>query len=564
MVEYFTGIEEKFPLSAADEPKRRFVPSKHEAKRIMKMVRAIREGRILPYKPPEEREKEAAEEEEAHYDLWQDEQPRLPHVMHLPAPKLPPPGYDLSYNPPPEYLPSKAERGRWENTDPEEREKGYLPQKFDALRKVPGYEGFVKERFERCLDLYLAPRVRKNRLNIDPASLLPKLPRPAELRPFPTREQMVLRGHTGPVRSVSIDPSGNWIASGGDDGVVRVWSLRTGYRVAWSVRLSPGSGEGDDHGIKTVRWRPRADAFILAATAGDDVFFMIPMLGPGGASDSVLPPQVVEESIKLLDAGFGHATTEKQLTTASGQRKEPVGRWARPGAKLEDQGVRLKVTLRSPPRNLEWHRGGNYLVTVSPAGKRSAVAIHALNKHQSMLPLRKFPGLPEAAAFHPSKPHLFVASRQMVRVYDLQRQVPARAALQPGARWIAGIDIHPATGDHVLLPCYDRRLLWHDLDQSPRPYRTMRFHDAAIRVARFHRSANVVPLLADGSDDGSVQVYHARVLGDSMEGPTIVPVKSLRGHTVGSNRLGVMDLAWHPTEPVLVSAGGDGTLRVWR
>jgi hypothetical protein len=25
--------------------------------------------------------------------------------MHIPAPKLPPPGYDLSYNPPEEYLP---------------------------------------------------------------------------------------------------------------------------------------------------------------------------------------------------------------------------------------------------------------------------------------------------------------------------------------------------------------------------------------------------------------------------------------------------------------------------
>ena len=51
MVEYFTGIEEKMPLSAAPEPKRRFLPSKHEAKRIMKIVRAIREGRILPYRP---------------------------------------------------------------------------------------------------------------------------------------------------------------------------------------------------------------------------------------------------------------------------------------------------------------------------------------------------------------------------------------------------------------------------------------------------------------------------------------------------------------------------------
>jgi len=95
----------KIALSAAPEPKRRFIPSKNEAKQIMKLVRAIREGRILPYKPPEEREREELEKEEEFYDLWQNEEPQPPNPMHIPAPKLPPPGYDLSYNPPPEYLP---------------------------------------------------------------------------------------------------------------------------------------------------------------------------------------------------------------------------------------------------------------------------------------------------------------------------------------------------------------------------------------------------------------------------------------------------------------------------
>jgi len=158
MVEYFTSIEEKMPLSSAPEPKRRFVPSKHEQKRVMKLVRAIREGRILPYKPPEEREKEEEEKEETHYDLWHDEVPTEPHIMHIPAPKLPPPGHDArfvairdphgarpvsltegSYNVPAEYVPTKEEKEAWENTDPEEREKEYLPQKYDSLRKVPGY-----------------------------------------------------------------------------------------------------------------------------------------------------------------------------------------------------------------------------------------------------------------------------------------------------------------------------------------------------------------------------------------------------------------------------------------
>ena len=42
-------------------------------------------------------------------------------------------------------------------------------------------------RFTRCLDLYLCPRALKMRMNVDPQSLLPQLPNPKDLRPFPTQ-----------------------------------------------------------------------------------------------------------------------------------------------------------------------------------------------------------------------------------------------------------------------------------------------------------------------------------------------------------------------------------------
>ena len=216
MVEYFTSKTETMPLSAAPEPKRRFIPSKHEAKRVMKIVRAIREGRILPYKPPSEEEEDDLGVK--HYDIWANEAPRPDHPMNIPAPKMPPPGYEESYHPPPEYLPDRDEKKNWEETDEEDRDKDFLPTNHDSLRKVPGYDKYVKERFERCLDLYLAPRVRRSKLNIDPESLLPKLPSPEELRPFPTTCATIFRGHEGRVRSLAIDPSGRWLSSGGDDG----------------------------------------------------------------------------------------------------------------------------------------------------------------------------------------------------------------------------------------------------------------------------------------------------------------------------------------------------------
>lgn len=539
-VEWFTSHEEIMPLSAAPEPKRRFLPSKNEQKRIMKLVRAIREGRILPYKPPEEREKED-DEEEVHYDLWKDEQPRDPHVMHIPAPKLAPPGYDLSYNPPPEYLPTEEERKAWEEQDPEDREKEYLPKKYNSLRKVPGYDLFVNERFERSLDLYLAPRVRKNRLNIDPNSLLPKLPRPEDLKPFPTVCQTIFRGHDGRVRTLAVDPSGCWLATGGDDGTVRVWEILTGRQV-WSVRLA------SDEAVNVVKWRSTKDAFILAAACEEDIYLMVP---------PVVDPQLEQTSREILDAGFGYAASGKATNPTVDKTKEPAAKWARPGSKLEDEGVLLRVTVRSTVKGISWHRRGDHFCSVSPTGQRSSVAIHTLSKHLTQIPFRKLAGLAQAAHFHPSRPLFFVATQRMIRCYDLQK-LELIKVIQPGARWISSFDIHSG-GDNLIVGSYDRRLLWHDLELSMRPYKTMRFHPKAIRAVKYHKD---LPLFADASDDGSLQIFHGKVVTDLMENATIVPLKTLSGHKVVSS-LGVMDVDWHPREPWLFSAGSDGTARLW-
>lgn len=540
MVHYFSGIEEIMPLSAAPEPKRRFVPSKHEAKRVMKIVKAIREGRIKPYRPVAEEEEE---EDDFRYDIWANEVPRPEHSMHIAAPKLPPPGYDASYHPPPEYLPDKNEKAAWLEADEEEREKEYLPTDHDALRKVPGYDRFVKERFERSLDLYLAPRVRRNRLNIDPESLLPKLPSPDELRPFPTTCAAIFRGQEGRMRSVSIDPSGIFIASGGDDGFVRIWEMLTG-RQLWNVKLS------DEDAVDTVKWRPGKEAAVLAAAAGESVFLVVPF--------AILSPDMEQMSRDLLDAGWGYAASKPSNTTNGATTKEPPAKWSRPGVRLESKGVLVQVTVRSTVKVINWHRKGDYFTTISPRGQSSAVAIHTLSKHLTQLPFRRLKGLAQSAQFHPSKAIFFVATRNSIRSYDLAKQELVKI-LQPGAKWISSIDVHPG-GDNLIVGTYDKRLLWHDLDLSTKPYKTLRYHQEAIRAVRYHQGG--LPLFADASDDGSLQIFHGKVVGDLMENATIVPLKVLKGHKVKS-RLGVMDVDWHPREPWCVSAGADGTCRLW-
>ncbi|KAI4736674.1 putative ribosome biogenesis protein Erb1 [Aureobasidium sp. EXF-12298] len=543
MVEWFTSKTEIMPLSAAPEPKRRFVPSKHEAKRVMKIVRAIREGRIKPWKEPSEEEQK--DDDVQTYDVWADETPRADHAMNMPAPKLPPPGYAESYHPPPEYLPDALERKAWEQADEEDREREYLPTDHSALRRVPGYEKFIKERFERCLDLYLAPRVRRSKLNIDPESLLPKLPSPDDLRPFPTVCATLYRGHQGRVRCVSVSPTGTLIASGGDDGTVRVWELLSG-RQLYSVKLS------SEEAVNAVKWRPTRDTLIIAAACGETVYFITPM--------SLCSPEIEQASKDVIDAGFGYAA-KPATTNAGAERKIPSSVWARPESqKLQDQGVLLACTMRTVVKVINWHRRGDYLSTVSPAATSTAVAIHTLTKHLTQHPFRRLKGIAQTCAFHPTKPFFFVATRQSIRLYDLQQQKLDKE-LKPGARWISSIDVHPG-GDNLLVGSYDRRLLWHDMDLAATPYKTLRYHQKAIRAVRYHPNSGQYPLFADASDDGSLQVFHGKVVGDSLENALIVPLKVLKGHKV-TGELGVLDVEWHPREPWLVSAGADGTIRLW-
>lgn len=548
MIEYFTGkgMEETMPLSGAPEPKRRFVPSMHEHKRVMKMVKAIKEGRIKPYRErtDEEAEREEAEQEYASYDIWSNEVPRPDHPMNIPAPKLPPPGYEESYHPPPEYLPDQQEKKAWEQQDEEDRERDFLPEDHSALRKVPGYAKFVKEKFERCLDLYLAPRVRRSKLNIDPESLLPKLPDPQELKPFPSVCATTYKGHEGRVRSVAIDSEGRYVASGGDDGTVRVWELVTG-RQLWRVKLSSADA------VNVVSWRAGHNSCIIVACCGETVYFVMPQ-------GELCSPEVETRSREILDAGFGHAASNPSKT-ADGNDKASPATWLRPSTALQDKGILLTLTLRSTPKTLSWHRRGDYFSTVSPSttSTSTAIAIHTLSKHQTQHPFKRLKGLAQTGSFHPSKPLFFVATRQRIRIYDLQAQ-KLEKELQPGARWISAISLHPL-GTNLLVSSYDKRLLWHDLDLGTTPYKTLRYHEKAIRSVKFHPT---LPLFADASDDGTVQIFHGKVVGDGLENPTVVPLKVLRGHKVKSD-LGVLDVEWHPREAWCVSAGADESLRLW-
>lgn len=575
-IEWFTSKTEIMPLSAAPEPKSRFTPSKHEARRIMKLVKAIREGRILA---PDQRKKlEEENEEQLNYNLWEgaDDELTKDHIMTLRAPKLPPPTNEESYNPPEEYLLTEEERKEWEQMDPSERERNFIPQKYGSLRRVPGYGENIRERFERCLDLYLAPRVRKNKLNIDPESLIPELPSPKDLRPFPIRTSTLYEGHNGKIRTLSIDPTGNWLATGSDDGTVRIWEVLTGREVHRFVIIDDVEDNTDDH-IEAVQWNPDPECGILAIAAGENIYLCVP---------PIFGYEIENEGHKRIENGFGYTKSQSDKTEvtgvdsddeAAGEKDDKAGEeattiknateWFKPTKAQAESGISLVLTTSrgagssaSTIKKLNWHRRGDYFLSVSPdGGNKASILIHQLSKHASQSPFRKSRGILMDAKFHPTKPILFVMSQRYIRIYNLQLQQLVKKLL-PGARWLSCLDIHPRGGEHLIAGSYDKRVLWHDLELAATPYKTLRYHEKAVRSVAFHKGN--LPLFCSASDDGFIHVFHATVYDDLVTNPLLVPLKKLQGHKV-VNSLGVLDVCWHPREAWLFSAGADGVARLW-
>lgn len=587
--EWFSSEVLETPVRDLPEHKRSFVPSLDEKRKVSRMVRAIKMGWMKVSSSDPKAKPDEEPDKKAFYMLWKaddGEEEEMRRIRDLiPAPKMKLPGHAESYNPPPEYLFTEKERERWESLaeEPYKRRLDFVPAKFDSLRKVPGYSRFIAERFERCLDLYLAPRARKMRLTIQPEDLVPPLPKPQDLQPFPQVCALTYKGHRNLVRSLTVEPPGGgengrasqFFASGSDDGTVRVWELQTGY-------CHRTFKFGAKSVVHSVAWCPNPALSLLAVAVDDLVVLLNAGVGDklvvrqtselllsgtasvadsAAAGDEYVPPERVRTAVTWMSAEEARKLSSREEDPAAAaegssqgeSRREPSG-----GVSSLPKETLVVLKVFRTVRQVSWHAKGDYFATVCPDGANRSVLIHQLSRRRSQIPFSKAKGLVQRVLFHPVRPYLLVATQRHVRIYDLGKQQLCKK-LMTGAKWISSIAVHP-TGDHVLVATFDKRLQWFDLDLSAAaPYQVLRYHAAAVRDVAFHRR---YPLFASCSDDTSVIVSHGMVYNDLLQNPLIVPVKHLRGHTKYDD-FGVMCVVWHPSQPWLLSSGADGHIKLW-
>ncbi|KAF7998189.1 hypothetical protein HCN44_009587 [Aphidius gifuensis] len=534
--EWFTSQVMKTPLRKFPEHKRSFLPSKPEAKRVSKLVHALKMGWI---KSTIEMEKERAQKKTQNdfYLLWKndDEAEEMRRIhKHIPAAKRLLPGHAESFNPPPEYIFDEKEEKQWEKLKqtPWKRKLHFKPQKYDSLRQVPAYPKFIKERFQRCMDLYLCPRAYKMKVQINPEELVPKLPNPRDLQPFPTTMSMIFKGHTDMIRSISVQKRGQYLASGGDDMTLKIWEISTGR----CVRSVPCGGI-----IRSVAWGPNEEVSLIAVAADKKVLLINPNVGD---------KRITSSTDKLMEI-------IPQSDVVVPERVQSAVGWAQAEDELWKDGIRIILNHFKIVKQITWHAKGDYFSSVMPDGQNRSVLIHQLSKRRSQLPFTKPKGLVQCVLFHPIKPFFFVATQKNIRVYDLVKQEMVKKLLS-NSQWISTMAIHPG-GDNLLVGTYDRKMLWFDLDLSTKPYQTLRLHGTGVRGVAFHKR---YPLFASGADDRGLIISHGMVYNDLLQNPLIVPLKR-HCHHEAFNDFGILDVIFHPIQPWVFSAGADSTIRMY-
>eukprot|EP00792_Barthelona_sp_PAP020_P005032 TRINITY_DN2463_c0_g1_i2.p1 TRINITY_DN2463_c0_g1~~TRINITY_DN2463_c0_g1_i2.p1 ORF type:complete len:679 (-),score=97.07 TRINITY_DN2463_c0_g1_i2:2038-4074(-) len=511
----------KYPLIAPTPKKSSFTPSKYEASEVRRLVKVLKEKGVLdrPLKT-----------KPASYDqiIWNDDEVPF-RRSHLAPPPRALPGHAESYNPPDEYVPDQDELDRWAEMDPQDRPLDFIPRKYNSLRRVPLYIPLLEENYKRCLSLYVLPRQRRMRSNDRPEDLLPKLPDPKSLRPYPRVMANEFKSYTGrsaQVTSLHIHQQGQFAVVGDASGNVRVLEILTG-RVMRSYDV--GKYLGIDEPITKVEFFP-GPSVLIAVAIGTQLLFILPKVSPAVTAADTL----------LLASKLANRANSNNVEWKKG----------------EVEHICAIATHPYEIKDFAWYPKGTYIAVLYNNRKTRPVVLHNIAKSRTDIPIASLKGDLKFLNFHPFEPILFITSNKLIRGFDLTKNLKLVRRIVSGVEAIQTIAFHPS-GNHVITGAINNKVSWFDMDIGQYAYKVLDYHKSPVYSVSVHER---LPLFASGSKDGKINVFHGNVTNDNV---TIVPVKALSIVNERDSSIGVSKICWHPYEPWIFAGYDDGMVRLF-
>jgi eukaryotic-like serine/threonine-protein kinase len=372
------------------------------------------------------------------------------------------------------------------------------------------------------------------------------------------QETLTLKGHDGAVLSVAFSPDGKRIASGSNDRTIKVWDASTGQGTGTlkghaaqvtSVAFSPDgkriASGSVDHTIKVWDAVTGQETRTLKGHAG--AFWSIIAFGPDGkriASGSV------DNTVKVWDAVTGQETLtfKGHAAVVSSVAFSPDGKRIASGSVDSTIKVWDAVTGQET-LTLKGHTRAVWSVAFSPDGRRIAsssfdntIKVWDAVTGQEILTLKVHPD--RALAFSPDGKRIASGSwDKTVKVWDAVT-TQETLTLKGPTRPVSSVAFNP-DGGRIASSSWDNTIKVSDAVTEEETV-TLKGHAAQVTSVAFSPDGKRI---ASGSVDSTIKVW------DAVTGQETL---TLKGHTGP-----VFSVAFSPDGKRIASGSNDETLKVW-